>query len=300
MPSADDDVSTEIYCMLREGEGSYKSWLRDIAIVLKKHGAIKGNCKDAKALLNRLRGLHGAASLRARETIMQSVSGSILARIPDADHKSATKLLARLEVAARPFRFMDLPTELREYFYEHYILALDVEYSGIGNIVVRHNERNLEIFRPNLLLASPQLNAEATAILLMRTKFHLVFARLQADWPQPRPLDTPEFGIFGPAPFPAIQAIRRWEAEVVQQDARFLRWVSVKYDGDDASKAYVITFSPATELKVKLPSGLTEEQRGRHEQRVAEIEAERKALGLQGEAVMKVLTQKSDFRKQAD
>ncbi|KAK3641779.1 hypothetical protein LTR56_011106 [Elasticomyces elasticus] len=279
VPSSTDDGDTAV-CMLSEGD--YQAWTTKLITVFKERRYVDGICDDFEELLSQLNSLHGVAALRARKIITAHVAASVLSRIPATKCNSINKLFGSLKIAAQPFHFMDLPPELRDYFYQDYFSNLK---HGSSNDAVcgRHESWDAPFARPNLLLASPQVNAEATPAFLMCTDFHFGTAECVDNWvgDNESSLAAP-----GPAWFLVGRAIRKWKAEVVQQHAKLLWRVSVitKDDPPDG-------FSPVMGLKVQLPRYFDNEDRLCHERSVAEIEAEHKANGLQGEVVREILTQ---------
>ncbi|KAK5721629.1 hypothetical protein LTR15_006218 [Elasticomyces elasticus] len=283
VPSSTDDRDTAV-CMLREGD--YQTWTTNLIPVFKEHRYIDGICDDVEELLRQLNSLHGVAALRARKIITAHVAASVLSRIPTTKCNSIDKLFGSLKIAAQPFRFMDLPPELRDYFYQDYFSNL--KHGDDDTVCARHQSWDAPFARPNLLLASPQLNAEATPAYLMCTDFHFGTSEYVANW-----IRHNDSGRAAPGHHPAVlvqKAIRKWKVEAVQQHAKFLRKVSVITYRRASAKAYAFTFSPVAGLKVQLPTHLTNEKRLYLERRAAESEAERKANGLQGEAMVEILT----------
>ncbi|KAK4960072.1 hypothetical protein LTR10_002963 [Elasticomyces elasticus] len=281
VPSSTDDGDTAV-CMLREGD--YQTWTTNLIPVFKEHRYVDGICDDFEELLSQLNSLHGVAALRARKIITAHVAASVLSRIPTTESNSIDKLFGSLKIAAQPFRFMDLPPEMRVYFYQDYFSNL--KHGNDDTVCGRYQSWDAPFARPNLLLASPQLNAEATPAYLMCTDFHFGTSEYVANWTRQ---DESSHAAPGRPAFLVVKAIRKWKAEVVQQHAKFLRRVSVVTRGDPA-EVYAFTFSPVSGLQVQLPTYLTNKVRLRHERSVAEIEAEQKANGLQGEVMVKILT----------
>ncbi|KAK5695733.1 hypothetical protein LTR17_024417 [Elasticomyces elasticus] len=281
VPSSADDGDTAV-CMLSEGD--YETWTINLIPVFKEHRYVDGICDDFEELLSQLNSLHGVAALRARKIITAHVAASVLSRIPTTKCNSIDKLFGSLKIAAQPFRFMDLPPELRDYFYQDYFSNL--KHGDDDTVCARHQSWDAPLARPNLLLASPQLNAEATPAYLMCTDFHFGYRRFVDNW-----VSHNESSLAASPPaFLMGKAIRKWKAEVVQQHGKFLRRASVITYVNDSAEAYAITFSPFTGLKVQLPTYLTDEDKLWRERSIAEIEAEQKANGLQGEAVVEILT----------
>ncbi|KAK5740224.1 hypothetical protein LTR17_004725 [Elasticomyces elasticus] len=282
-PPSNDGGDTAV-CMLSEGD--YQAWTTKLITVFKEHRYVDGICDDFEELLSQLNSLHGVAALRARKIITAHVAASVLSRIPATKCNSINKLFGSLKIVAQPFRFMDLPPELRDYFYQDYFSNL--KHGDDDTVCARHQSWDAPFARPNLLLASPQLNAEATPAYLMCTDFHFGTSEYVANW-----IRHGESGRAAPGHHPAIlvqQAIRKWKVEVVQQHAKFLRRVSVITYRHASAQAYAFTFSPVVGLKVQLPTHMRDEKRLYLERSVAETEAERKANGRQGEAVVEILT----------
>ncbi|KAK3644642.1 hypothetical protein LTR56_009580 [Elasticomyces elasticus] len=255
-PPSIDNGDTAV-CM--PSEGDYQTWTTNLIPVFKEHRYVDGICDDFEELLSQLNSLHGVTALRARKIITAHVAASVLSRIPTTKCNSIDKLFGSLKISAQPFRFMDLPPELRDYFYQDYFSNL------------KHGNDDT-----------------ATPAYLMCTDFHFGTTEYVNNW-----IKHDESGRAAPGHHPAIlvqKAIRKWKVEVVQQHAKFLRRVSVITYRHASAKAYAFTFSPVVGLKVQLPTHLADEKRLYLERRAAESEAERKANGLQGEAVVEILT----------
>lgn len=94
----------------------------------------------------------------AADLIAEQVQPSLLARaVPSTKRCDPVLLLRRLEEATRPFRFMELPAELRVHIYE--LLLREVEVTPIRSQ------------RPAITQASQQLREEALPVYYEVSRF---------------------------------------------------------------------------------------------------------------------------------
>ncbi|KAK4554594.1 hypothetical protein LTR86_008449 [Recurvomyces mirabilis] len=100
-----------------------------------------------------------------RLVMLQNVSLSLKARIPQASRYTARSLYAALSLLARPFRFLDLPMEVRAIVCELVVNGEAMRVRAVGKVYREHE------FFPPLLYACRQIRAEVLPIFYQGSMF---------------------------------------------------------------------------------------------------------------------------------
>ncbi|KAK5708733.1 hypothetical protein LTR17_020443 [Elasticomyces elasticus] len=209
----------------------------------------------------------------AMSLIKPSVSAALMNRVPVAQRDNVNELLGSLKALAKPFRLNDLPPELRARIYGFHF-GQAVRYITTGG------PREWAKQSPSkLLLVSRATRAEALPIF---------FDGLEVRFVGPRtPLEN-----FADTE----RSILSWVETNVKEDVKYLRRLRIEVPVVIGGKYDItVTFSMQTGLRAEYSSELPDKRRQRWEKHIKKIEASRKALGLQGEAIIMAVTTKAEI-----
>ncbi|KAK3641785.1 hypothetical protein LTR56_011112 [Elasticomyces elasticus] len=206
-------------------------------------------------------------------SICKQVSPAMLERVPQKDRGHLERLLRNLKALARPFRLNDLPPELRARIFQfHFGLVKRYIIHGSG---IKDETRQS---RSNLLLVSKATMIQALPLFLGAAEICFY---------------DPTYAIC-PSVNTTVEAfIHSWVHSHVKDNAKYLRRMAVftKLQGNWGEVR--VRLDLKTGLELDLPPNLSTHQERRWVDPVKKIEEGRRALGLQGEAVVLALTTKA-------
>ncbi|KAK5686325.1 hypothetical protein LTS10_002442 [Elasticomyces elasticus] len=261
-------------------EGNYASWAKRMDATLEMHNIDVG--------LDEEMGLHAYneelskdGRLKATTLITNSVSEYILGRILNSRKHDPEGLLGSLRALAKPFRFSDLPPELRGRIY---------------NIWFKSAQRHEYTFwasqswtprTPNMLLISRATRLEALPFFYRSSEFLLSFRRSKDE-------------IFDGRATHPVAMMRRWAEIGIKHGLRDLRRSCVRREyrhpivvvtlDVNRNKGLTVTFERETQ-RIFFP----EDQKEAWMKHIEQVEADRKALGLLGEALILAFTSKPEL-----
>ena len=186
--------------------------------------------------------------------LRRQIHKPFLARIPKDELGDNDWLLCMLRDYAQPFRFADLPPELRTLIYKFAFPA--------GRWDVRSNRQQLS----PILYVSHHIRSEALPIFYCRTTFYARCNRNCAI-----EISVAEFA-------------RAWKEESLCENAKLIRDFELSIGN---IKLY-LSYSASMGLRV-ISLGLRAAPQALLEEHITETETRRKALGLQGEAIIDAL-----------
>jgi len=171
-------------------------------------------------------------SIRQREicdSIWWQVSPYVRYRVPEESRKSTGRLFSALRATARPFRFMDLPAEIRYSIYQLELPAkthtqtLTLLKRRFGRSSPAFEYNGVSLVEPQILATSRQIRAEALPLYYKDSHVELMFsnrvykARLISKLRPSRPTNADR-----------VCAINRWAATIKPDSIRLLRKISVQ------------------------------------------------------------------------
>jgi len=201
-------------------------------------------------------------SARAADIIAAQVQSSFLKRsIPDIDRRSSTRLLQRLEEHARPFRFFDLPPELRNRVYD-----LHFSEDALRPITEKI---------PQITRATKQLRGEALPVFYSCTRFSIRF-------------DKEERSLMK-----HIADVKTWAKRIDPAYLPKLRSLTLQLDVRASSlsqgpapetmvRDFKLIFSLEKALRIRIPRDLSRLSEVQLIEYINEVEEERQVLGITG------------------
>ncbi|KAK3641781.1 hypothetical protein LTR56_011108 [Elasticomyces elasticus] len=263
-------------------EGNFSHWIvHDLQTVLQRSGITRKTYESLETLVVYLKSLHRHARDKVVGVIAEQVCATVLSRTAVSDRHSLVVFLQALRQASEPFRFLDLPKELRDRVYETHILDA---YHGRAQHRLEGNGRLNSAPRPSIISTSSQVLDEFLPMFYMTTKFRFEIYLNRGSSVAGVPI-----GFTG-----VPRWIRRWARVTVKKNATHLRQVSVVGNG----RAYFFTFSPGVGLRVRYPESLDQLRKTDWDQHVAQVEASRRLRELNGEAVLTALTSRPALWRQ--
>lgn len=174
--------------------------------------------------------------------IRWQVSPYIRARVPEKDRKTPRELLLVLRATARPFRFMELPAEIRLRVYKLELPAktspqtLNLLKRVFGVSVTRTFQyKHDPLVEPQLLSINRQIRVEALPMHYRKLGVNLVFSarvyskhtlnKLESCILRARSSQSRRYR---PTNTERVNAIHRWALTVMPDSMRFLRRISVQ------------------------------------------------------------------------
>ena len=262
---ADQGILT-VLGLLYEGS-DFAAWKAKLRSLLRQQGL------DLDDLIKNKR--QTFQTLFKRNVIMHSViSKSVTSRLPGGDDDLDTKtLLQKLEGRAKPFRFMDLPAELRNLIYTFVVPTCQR---------MRDPFTEAQSIKPYLLQTCSQIRAEASPLYYNQCEFRFYF-RSSHD-----KLDFDEMA----------GLLRSWVGQCVGKHVKHLR--QVRLAAGVISGRWTLakaTWSENDGLVVKANRAPAFESKV-HDH-VQDIKATARALGFSGEAIIVALTTNISTWKQA-
>ncbi|KAK3641784.1 hypothetical protein LTR56_011111 [Elasticomyces elasticus] len=251
-------------------EGNYTEWRNRIDSLLKVHGV---EIDKVSQLI--YRDWHGLAEhQKAVKLITDQVSPALLGRVAAAETRTLEQLLLVLKAVATPFRFNDLPPELRISVYEYYFgseifyigedgswKTLENAWEFMGN--VPHPAV------PDLLIASRPINSEALPVFYKVVHPTFDFA--------------PHLLCLGTKPdrSSGLHYIRWWAQKNLKER--------------NETMMVTVALEDRLGLTIKFLSNVRAEKKEAWEKHITSMEVDRKALGLQGEVLILCFTSRPEL-----
>ncbi|KAK3644634.1 hypothetical protein LTR56_009572 [Elasticomyces elasticus] len=268
-------------------EGNFKEWDERIACMRIIHRHATGPNHDSR--FSHLQ-LQGDQYEQLAAMICAQVRPSLLSRVPEANRKlwnpwdpmrtpeerRMPDLMISLEIAARPFRFESLPPELRKRIYRTYFGESKCYHVDIdGGDAIGGSRRH-----SRLLLLSRAVREEATPIFFSETEMWFAGRRCQS--------------VTGDDTF-MERSIRRWAKDYVKENLKYLRRVRLSLWISGQLYEVTVSLGKKTGLAAVFSAGFPEERKAAWQKHILKLEANREALGLQGEAIVLAFTSKSEL-----
>ncbi|KAK5111289.1 hypothetical protein LTR85_012184 [Meristemomyces frigidus] len=254
-------------------EGNYEEWIVRMDAVIVPHFGHPFSTKILPWLpWDEARAMTVAERREAISTFTRDVASIIrahvrpglLARLPQGDREGNRLFLTRLEALAKPFPFLRLPADVRARIYAY--------------VLPRHKVRAMSKFP--IIQVSSLVRKETLPLLVSRTKYSANLFRSEASDPNR-----------------VVQFARESAENILCDHRKQLRSFSLGLlrgvPNDDWAKLH-FTFSNESGLQVTT-NGLCAESKALVQKHVADVEANRKALGLQGESIILALVSKPEL-----
>ncbi|KAK4891936.1 hypothetical protein LTR27_009461 [Elasticomyces elasticus] len=217
-------------------------------------------------------------SMQAVGLISTCVSKALMSRVPIANRKTPNAFLFALRALATPFRLNDLPLELRCRIYGfHFAQKTSYRLSCTGFRSNRHGGYHQST--AHLLRASRAVRMEATPIF---------YGGLEPNFYWRIPSRKPNETL-------VERAIRTWVRDQVKENAGYLRYLQIEMETKRDVHSITFSLNQNTGLEVKFSSKFPQPEKRNWESHVKKIEANRKAFGLQGQAIIWAVTSKADI-----
>jgi len=253
-------------------EGNYTEWYERVKAIFEVHNG--SYLLHDTAYVHRDRG----KTTPYAKLITAQVGPTLLLRLANTrkrfddpecfDHPA--KILSDLRTLAKPFRFNDLPPELRNRVYGlHFQQSQEVLFCipNTRNGIIPHSKERDTTLR-NLLLVSRLVKEEAVPVMWSCRKFCYEWWR------------------GGPNMTGAESTLKQWALKDLGENVRHVRHLRVRVPRSK-EKAYVlITLDLKRGLATETPSWFTKNRRTAWKTHIAEVEEERKTLSLKGEALI--------------
>ncbi|KAK5708734.1 hypothetical protein LTR17_020444 [Elasticomyces elasticus] len=256
-------------------EGNFETWHEQTVCILDIRGLPYGFINS----ITRLISYPNTERLQAAILIMSRISPGLEKRIPATARDDPASLLSCLRALAKPFRLNDMPPEIRARIYHlHFKQAGRYSVSSATSPRVSHES-------PALLLVSRAIRSEALSVFYRSSEFEFAFVSR---------------GVKGRI----STAVRNWAKNYVKQGARDLRCLCVRAHWAepfvevtlDMKKGLVVIFKGGD----RWPAwGFTSEQKRDWRKHIEQVEADRQALGLLGEALILAFTSKPELWERA-
>ncbi|KAK5708736.1 hypothetical protein LTR17_020446 [Elasticomyces elasticus] len=244
-------------------EGNYTEWRDRIDSLLKVYGMdidkiSQPAYRNRRTLVERQ---------KAAKLISDQVSPALLGRIAATDARDPETLLLSLQAVAKPFRFNDLPPELRIRIYEYYFgsrifyiweggswKTIETAWEFMGD--VPHPAV------PDLLIASRPINSEALPVYYKIVHPTFDFA--------------PDVISSGPKPerSSVLHCIRWWAQKNLKERTMMV----------------TVALEDRVGLTTMFLRDVRSDKKEAWEKHIASMEVDRKALGLQGEVLILCFT----------
>jgi hypothetical protein len=176
------------------------------------------------------------------DSIWWQVSPHVRSRVPEEGRKTPGRLLSTLRATSQPFRFMDLPTEIRLRVYKIELAAKPSLQTF--NLLTRTDDSALPPFEynenlltePRILSASHHVRMEALPVYYRDISFNLVFngrilkriALLNHTDRLRQIRSDPIIRRWRPTNAERVDAIHKWASTIVPDSMRNLRKISVQ------------------------------------------------------------------------
>ena len=276
-------------------EGSFAEWKSCIDAVLRlSRNDVFVNCEPYGTFNIFSTAEEAAANSKQVASLIQGyVSPESLERVPDSERSNGFYLMRCLKKHARPFRFLDLPPELRNRVYELVLPPTDTVHES--------RRRYYEVFwgisgAPNKTLLFPdavdryppltqtsrQLRAETLPSFYANAEMRLDFYPLDGETGDDR----------------VSEQVQRWASDTVGCYAKHLRQVTIRLHHDCRYVPDEVSFrsSPGHELAWNVLCGLHAEGRELLDKHTQNIEGERQKRGFSGgEAIIRAIVQQPEI-----
>ncbi|KAK3613299.1 hypothetical protein LTR22_028209, partial [Elasticomyces elasticus] len=262
-------------------EGNFTEWRDRIANLLDIHGV------DIDAIPCPVyRDWTGLAKRQHTvELITTQISPALLSRIPATNLRCPKRLLSSVQDMAKPFRFDDLPPELRSrVFGFHFEIPTISSIRDCSWMTYRVNSHKLPDHWsnhtvPDLLLVSRLTNTEALPIFY------------KTSWIA---FDAPTRDDYGEEELGGPGQVRRWAEKKVAGNVKFLRVLGLgRLYGGRSSLS--IELEDRVGLVIYYCHDFPVDKKQAWDKHVANVNLDRKALGLKGEALVLCLTSRPEL-----
>ncbi|KAK5721625.1 hypothetical protein LTR15_006214 [Elasticomyces elasticus] len=261
-------------------EGNHTEWRSRIDSLLKVQGVDIDKISQPA-----YRDWHGLAERqKAVKLIMDQVSPALLGRITAADARDPKTLLISLQAVAKPFRLNDLPPELRVKVYESAFLYRFV-------CVLEGKSRFWRTYQsgapagpvlPDLLHTSRLISAEALPVFF--SKLRPIFDCVVDD-----DLSRSQNG--EPS---GLCTVRQWAHKSLEGNVKHIRLIGLVGLYNDRHRL-IVMLKDRIGLITRFSNEFPVEKKAAWEKHVANTETNRKALGLQGEALVLCFTSRPEL-----
>lgn len=139
-------------------EGNFDEWLPRMRAILAHQHKCNIVCYNGKSPR-----VFGSGNLKEKaDTIWGQASRHVRVRVPESTRDKPDNLIRALSIVARPFRFSDLPPEIRSRIYSFLMPSGDfVDVLLTMNTGVRARQKYCDSFARSILCISRQVRAEA-------------------------------------------------------------------------------------------------------------------------------------------
>lgn len=252
--------------------GNFITWRVRMLVILRVHGVESFMLRDHS--IGFTDAGRNNSTLTVSQLIQAHVEPTLFEQVPLAERGDVRRLLRKLETLALRFRFMDLTADLRNRVYHH----LSGEDQRIEINPVKRTATPL----PKVTAVSRQLREESMPLVLANAKFcfdcGLTSKNLYLDRRDLIP-----------------SQLRQSLSRMPNAYLKHLRTAGVilrhRRSNGDASNRSQITFKFSAEsgLTAGYATSLRQDSKNLLEKHVKDVEADRKLLGLRGEAVVLAL-----------
>ncbi|KAK4552092.1 hypothetical protein LTR86_010628 [Recurvomyces mirabilis] len=254
-------------------EGNHAEWRPHIETVLRAHGyaILEENASSPFELLGH------ENCLPAVQIVSVHVSPALRARVPSADRRDAARLLAQLERFAAPFRFLDLPAELRVRIYDLHCSSLGGDHSISGPAEYRAP-------LPSLLQVCRIVRMESIPVFWNQTTVSIQ---------DPCRVEAPEHGKVERT----INELLDWTVAMSREHLKHIKHTRLMWKGASTYKFIWVIEKGGSELAIYC-HGLTAPEEAAWKHHLAIVEKHSGWLGLQGEVLILVFTTAEVLLKQ--
>ncbi|KAK5699201.1 hypothetical protein LTR17_023454 [Elasticomyces elasticus] len=268
-------------------EGNYKEWEDRMACMWLMHKHAAGPNHDSRFFHLPLQ---GDQYEQLTALICAQVSPALLSRLPEANRKlwnpwdrmrtpeerKLPSLISSLETAARFFRFESLPPELRKRIYRIHFGRVKCYHVNIdGGDAISSLLRSSRV-----LLLSRAIRKEATPIFFSEVEFWVAGRRCQS--------------VAGDDTF-MERSIRRWSKDYVKENLKYLRHLRLSLWISGQLYEITVSFGEEKKLTAVFSADFPRERKAVWQKHIVKLEANRKALGLQGEAIVLAFTSRPEL-----
>ncbi|KAK6392420.1 hypothetical protein LTR81_026599 [Elasticomyces elasticus] len=252
-------------------EGNYKEWENRMACMWLMHKHAAGPNHDSRFFHIPLQGdqYEQLAAL-----ICAQLGPALLSRVPEANRKlwnpwdrmrtpeerKLPSLMSSLETAARSFRFESLPPELRKRIYRIHFGRVKCYHVNIdGGDAISSLLRSSRV-----LLLSRAIGKEATPVFFSDDTF-------------------------------MERSIRRWSKDYVKENLKYLRHLRLSLWISGQLYEITVSFGEEKGLTAVFSADFPRERKAVWQKHIVKLEVNRKALGLQGEAIVLAFTSRPEL-----
>lgn len=245
------------------------------------------------------------------ESIWWHVSPHVRCRVSETDRELPQQLVLALQATAQPFRFMDLPAEIRLRIYQLELPAknsmrrftLFERRNGIIAPPFEYNKPPLN--EPYILSISHQIRAEALPVYHRRIDVNLIFDHRAYS----------KFGLalarreYRPTNAARVDAMHRWASTITPDNIRNLRRISVQLPllaicttaGEEDMLHFSLTvIKSRPELRIAPHVWLKPDSQELLRNHAGAISSMARTLKLEGEALIMVLVSRPDIWDQLE